>query len=242
MAQLKKFVGDAAIVRGIKALNTRLSNINTDVQALAVAIVEHAAGIGNGDVSRSLDLCKTVARHKTLNVAYLVGWFRYFGNCTVNLRADDGKGKVSLISRDAAFQQKRRTPNTFDVEGARANNWFDAFAADGTRAVWYEGPAPADFQPYTIGDEANRIRTFVEGERKRLDATKTVNGKEVPLVALTDEDRTEMLNALMFMEKLAATLARHEVVRKLAEQQAKLEQDVDPQVAAIIQPQERAVA
>lgn len=237
MPRKPNIVGLQAIDKGIRALAGIAQNLNERVQDIAVAIVEHANGPGNGDVSRALTLCQTVNRMRTLNTAFLVGWFRYFGNCNVNLRADDGKGKVSLISRDAKAYR-----GGFDVEGARANKWFDAFTADGTRAVWYAGPAPAEFQPYTIGDEANRIRTFVEGERKRLDATKTVNGKEVPLVALTDEDRTQMLNALMFMEKLAATLARHEEVRKLAEQQAKLEQDVDPQVAAIIQPQERAVA
>src|SRR6185369_9259082 len=96
-----KIEGLAGIDKGIKALSGIASNLNERVQDIAVAIVVHAAGPGNGDVSRALPLVQTVNRMRTLNTAFLVGWLAYFANCNVNLRADNGKGKVSLISRDS---------------------------------------------------------------------------------------------------------------------------------------------
>lgn len=224
MAQ--KIVGLAAIDRGIKQLSTRLENVNTDVQAIAVAIVEHAADKGNGDVSRALTLCQTIAKRRTLNVNFLIGWFRYFGNCNVNLRADDGKGRVSLISKDSKAYR-----GGFDVDGARHNNWFDAVDDSGERARWYQGPTPAEFQPMTIGDLAARFSNFVKGTTKQMNDTKTVNGKEVPIVKLSEGDRIQVEHALAFIDKIAATLARHEDVeqaaQKMAEAQAALEQDND---------------
>lgn len=242
----KKYVGDAAIGRAIKSLNGALTGpngINNRVQDIAVSIVEHAAGPGNGDVSRALDLCKTVARSRTLNVAYLVGWFAYFGNANVNLRGNDGAGKVSLVSRDS------KRYRGFDVEGARANNWFDAFNEKGERSPWYAGPQPAEYQPMTIGDLSERMTNFVKNMTKTLDGTKTVNGKEVPLVKLDEGDKLRFQSAMQAVTVLANSLARHEEVnelaQKLANAQAAAEND-DEKFAGIRevlqQPKEQAVA
>lgn len=229
--RVKAYVGDAAIGRAIKSLNTRLENVNDDVQDIAVSIIVHAAGPGNGDMSRALDLCKTVKRHRTLNVAFLVGYFRHFGNANVNLNANEGAGKVSLIDRKSANYRG------FDVDGARANKWYEAVNDDGERAGWYAGPVPAEFQPYTIGDEAKRIANFVKGERKRLEDTKVVNGVEVPLVKLAEPDRLQMMNALDFMERIAATLARHEDIHQKAQELAAAQEEAgkDEVVVQIMQ-------
>jgi hypothetical protein len=209
-----KIVGLAAIDRAIKTLDGIAGSLNERVQEVAVAIVEHGAGAGNGDMSRALPLVQLARKHR-LNVAFLGAWFAYFGNCNVNLRGNDGKGKVSLISKDS------KRFRGFDVAGARANNWFDAVNDDGERAAWYEGPEPAEYQPETIGDIASRITNFTKGLNDRLKGTKTVKGKEVPLVQLNAADEEQLHAALAFMERIAATLARHEEVQALA---AKLEQ------------------
>lgn len=234
-----KIVGLAGIDKGIKSLVGIGQNLNERVQDIAVAIVEHAAGAGNGDVSRALTLVKTVSRMRTLNAAFLVGWFRYFGNCTVNLRANDGVGKVSLIARDAKAYR-----GGFDVEGARVNNWFDAFDAEGNRSKWYAGPEAPEFQPYGIGDIAERMTRFVKTTNTLLDSTKTVNGKELPAVALTKEEREQVNNALLFLQRISNTLARHDDVEKLKAQLAEVEQQAaaDPEVIAVIEPKEKMVA
>lgn len=237
MANAKKYVGDAAIRKAIKSLNGVIVNVNDRVQDIAVSIIEHAAGPGNGDMSRALDLCKTVARHRTLNVAYLVGYFRYFASTNVNLRGNDGDGKVSLMSKDAKGYRG------FDVDGARANNWYDAFDADGNRSTWYAGPAPADFQPMTVGDLAQDFIRFADRELKKLDATKEVNGKTVPIVSLNEQDRQNFENALEVVRRLANTIARHEEAERHIQRAKELEAQKDePIVTLLEQPREKAVA
>jgi hypothetical protein len=148
-----------------RSLNGVMGSLNTRVQEIAVAIVEHGAGQGNGDMSRALTLVQTVNRHKTLNVAFLIGWFRYFGQCNVNLRANDGQGKVSLIAREA----KNFRP--FDVAGARANNWYDAFNANGERARWYEGSGTGGIQTadYRRSGRTHEQLRYEHGEARRFD-------------------------------------------------------------------------
>jgi hypothetical protein len=230
---VKKIVGLAAIDREIKAMNGVLANVNTRVQSVAVAIIEHAAGAGNGDVSRALTLCQMVRKHRTLNVAYLVGYFAAFAGTNVNLN----KGTVNLFARDSKKQRG------FRVEEARANNWYEAIDAEGNRAAWYAGPTPQDYVPDGIGDIAEQMLGFVERINKRLDGTKTVNGKEVPLVRLEKEDEEQVHNALSFIERIAATLARHEEVAllqaRLAEATAATEQD-EAVVEVIRQPVAKA--
>jgi hypothetical protein len=207
-----KIEGLAGIDKGIKALAGIAANLNERVQDIAVAIVVHAAGPGNGDVSRALTLVQTVNRFRTLNTAYLVGWFRYFGNCNINLNANDGAGKVSLIARDA------KAYRGFDAAGAAHNKWYDAFDEQGNRARWYAGPAPAEFQPMGIGDVAERMRRFADATDKLLDSTKEVKGKDVPAVVLSEADRRQVENALTFLRRISATLGSKAAEQKLQEE------------------------
>lgn len=238
MANRQKIVGDAAIGRAIRSLKGVLEGAgspNNRVQEIAVAIVEHAAGDGNGDVSRALQLVQTVNRSRTMNTAFLIGWFRYFASTNINLRGNDGAGTVKLMAKDAKGYRG------FDVDGARVNKWFDAFDEDGNRAPWYAGPAPAEFQPLTVGDLAKDLIRFADREMKKLDDTKTVGKKVVPLVQLADNDRVQFINALDVIRRLANSIARHEeilVTRKKAEE---LAANVDEPIVELIQPKEQAV-
>jgi hypothetical protein len=232
-------VGLAAIDKAIKGIANVGANLNERVQDVAVAIIEHAAGDGNGDVSRALTLTQTVAKMRTLNQAYLIGFFRYFGNCNVNLNANDGKGKVSLVSRDAKGYRG------FDPAGAAHNKWYDAFDAAGKRADWYAGPAPAEYQPLTIGDLSARMQQFVKRTRDLLDKQVDERGYNGPAVVLAEGDRIAVGNALQFIERISNTLARHEDMEQAAQAMAKAqaEAEKDEGVLAVIQqPQEKAVA
>lgn len=213
-----KIVGLAGIDRSIKSLSKIGANLNERVHDTALAIVEHGAGQGNGDMSRALTLCQAVARLRSMNVAYLIGYFRHFASTTVNLRGNDGKGKVSLMAKDAKGYRG------FDVDGARVNKWYDAFDKEGNRAAWYAGPATPDFQPEGVGDIAERMRRFVKNTGTLLTGTKDVNGKPVPLVALAEGDRQQVENALLFISRIAATLARHDDVEQKAQALAKAQE------------------
>lgn len=239
MAKRGAIVGLRGIDGAIRTLNGVLSNANDRAQDIAVAIVDHAANAGNGDMSRALVLVQTMKRHRTMNTAFIIGWFRFFGNCNINLRANDGAGKVSLITKDSKAYR-----GGFDVAGAKANKWYEAMNDDGTRARWYEGPEPADYVPDTIGDVAERITRFVKRLNDDLGKTKTVKGKEVPLIRLSDDDEKQLHNALQFVERIAATLARHEDVQQLAAKLAEATEaaNQDDEVIAVIEPKEKAVA
>jgi hypothetical protein len=218
MRKPQNIVGLAGIDKAIKAIGAVSANLNERVQDVAVAIIEHAAGPGNGDMSRALTLCQTVRRTRTLNTAFLVGFFRHFGNANINFNANDGAGKVSLLSKDSKGYRG------FDVDGARANNWYEAIDDKGERAPWYAGPMPAEYQPLTVGDLANRMVNFAKNTAKMLDDTKTVNGKEYPVVTLSEGDRKQVENALIFLDRIAATLARHEDVERKAQELAKAQE------------------
>lgn len=210
MARMKLLVGVAAISGAIKEIAGVAQNLQERVQCVAASIIAHAAGPGNGDVSLARDLVKMVKRYPTLNTNYLIGYLRHFGSMNVNLRADNGKGKVSLMSRDAKGYRG------FDVDGAKANNWFEAVDADGNRASWYQGPVQEQYEPGGIGDVAAQMHNFVKRTAERLDGTKELpNGKKVPLFEIGKEDREQLDNALAFIDRLSATLARKERVAEL---------------------------
>lgn len=238
MARLRaKIEGLAAIDRSIAQIRGNLDGLNDRIQETAVAIVEHAAGKGNGDVSRALTLCQAIASKRTLNVNYLVGYFAYFAGTNVNLR----KPSVSLFSKDSKKQRG------FDVDGARANKWFEAVDAEGKRVFWYAGPEPEAYVPDGIGDIAERMQRFVKRTAETLDGEKEVNGKKVPLVQLSQADRTALDAALGFIDRIAATLARHENVQALTEQLQKATEEAgqDKEVLEVLhidEPKEMAVA
>lgn len=225
-----KIQGLAGIDKGIKALKGVGENLNERVQDIAVAIIDHAANAGNGDMSRALTLCQAVARLRTLNVAYVIGFFRYFGSTNVNLSADNGKGKVSLMSKDAKGYRG------FDPAGAAHNKWYDAFDAAGNRSAWYAGPAPAEFEPYTIGDLSEKMQRFVKTTRDLMVKQVDERGYKGPAVVLSEPDRIQVSNALQFIERISATLARHEEVEQALQTAAKAQAEAakDKAVVAVI--------
>lgn len=228
--------GLALIDRNIRTIRGIGQNINARVQETAVLIVEHAAkggvGGGNGDVSRALLLCQALPN--TFNRNYLVGWFAAFAGTNVNLK----KGTVNLFSKDSKKQRG------FRVDEAKANNWFEAIDKNGERAPWYAGPEPEDYVPEGLGDVAEDIQNMVTRMNKKLAGTKTVKGKEVPLVSLTAEEEQQVHNALNFINQLAATLARREDVaaKKAMLDEAIAASEQDEEILEIIQPKEEAVA
>lgn len=214
MAVRAAIVGLAGIDKAIRSLAGVLESGQVRVQEIAVAIVDHAANAGNGDVSRALTLAQTVKRYPSMNVGFLTAWFAAFAGTNINLN----KGTVGLFSKDSKKQRG------FRVEEAKANNWFDAFDEKGERAPWYQGPDRPPFQPDTIGDLAEYLAKQAKRLRERLDDTKEVNGKKVPLVTLNKKDRQNFETALDMIETISAQLARHEAVTAAANDTDEVEQ------------------
>lgn len=185
------------IDKGIRELKGIVENVNQRVQGLAVAIISHAKD--HGDCSRALTLVNALP--STFRREFLIRFFRHFGSIGIDVKGQ----KVRLISADTKGYRG------FDVDGAKANNWYEAADAAGNRADWYTGPAPAQFEPNTLGDFGQNIVNFSERLSKQLDATKEVGNKEMPVYRLSDEDRQRADNALAFLKQLGKdVMAREE--------------------------------
>lgn len=205
--------GLAAIDGGIKELRGVVANVLDRVQVIAVAIIAHAAGDGAGDVSRAGHLMAALPRSFDRNM--LAGWFEAFGSINA---AKLKNGEVKLLSRDS------KNYVGFDVDGAKSNNWYDAFDSNGERADWYRGPNQPEFEPDSLGDIAGRFDNFAKRVEKSLTATKEVKGREVPQVELTNEDLEQVKAAIETVRKIGAKLACRERIGELKTELDKSEQ------------------
>jgi hypothetical protein len=229
-----KLIGLKAIDNAITQISGIVANVDERVQEVAVAIVEHAAGPGQGDVSRALPLVQALsnAGQRTL----LVRWFLYHGSIGINLRGNDGRGAVKRVTRDSKTFRKD-VPNGYDVDGARLNNWFQPFNEKGERAIWYQGPNPDEFVPNTLVDFSNGIENFVTRMTKQLDATKEVriDGelREVDLYALSPEQRDtakKVLGAMSRVAALATSTANRDALEAELTRMDGLVKELEPEV------------
>lgn len=207
---LKQIDAKLGELRGVVA------NVGDRVQELAVAIIAHAAGAGAGDVSRALTLVQALPN--SFRREYLLQYLKYFGSIGIDLKG----GKVRVLSRD------NKAYRGFDVDGAKANRWDEPFEADGvTRKPWYQGPNPQAFESSTIGDFGMNVVNFGDRLAKQLDATKPRfpgSTDEVPVYALTPEQREQANAAISTLKRLGLSIAAGEEITNLDERRKMLEE------------------
>jgi hypothetical protein len=136
------------------------------VQETAVGIIEHS--MATGDCTAALRLVQ--AMPKSARRGLLINWFAKYSPIGMNV----GTGKVGLNKPEAKLYRP------YDIEGARANNWFEGGEADNENL------------PDTTLEAANKMIFAVAAKlQKKLD-----NGE----VAANDRDavvqRIADLNAL----------------------------------------------
>jgi hypothetical protein len=186
------------IDKRIESIRGLVSNVNTSVQETAVAIIEHAAGAGRGDVSRAIKLVRVLGNANRQE--FLIRWFEHFGSIGINLKDDKCKRIDSGSKRYRAD-----VPMGFDLDGARMNNWYEPFGANGEgEATWYKGPNPKAFTPNTLLDFGQNIHSLADRMFKQLDQKKTVNGEEVPMYAMSPEEKTIAKKALNLVRLVAS--------------------------------------
>lgn len=210
---LKQIDAKIGELRGI------VSNVNERVQEIAVAIIEHAKGAGNGDVSRSITLVQTLPN--SFRREYLLQWFKYFGNIGIDLRG----GKCRMLDKNnRAYRTVEGSP--FDVEGAKANNWFEPFEADGTtRKAWYQGPNPSAFESNTLADFGDNIVKFADRLTRDIDKMRDVPGQgQVPVYALTEQQHKQAEDAIAVLKRLGVSVMAGMEIQNLDEQRKHLEQ------------------
>lgn len=145
-----------ARIRGIKTSVTKLAS---NVQEVAVAIIEHAAGPGNGDVTLAIQLVRAIGTGA--NQRKLIFWFGYFAN----IGMDVANNKVRRLKEGS--QNYRDCGNGgYDIEGAKANPWNT-----------FEDPRqPPEQLPNTLGVFiAENIKIFDRLAKQVVDDKRFVN-------------------------------------------------------------------
>ena len=100
----------------IRGIHKRYENARDAVQTVAVAIVEHAAGKGNGDCSRAANLCRALPNHLRRS---LVVWFQQVSPINVTM------GKTAKDDTSRLRKDDSKLYNPFNIDKARALNWYD---------------------------------------------------------------------------------------------------------------------
>ena len=145
-----------AKIRTIKASSTKLA---ANVQEVAVAIIEHAAGPGNGDVTRALALVQAIGTAS--NQRKLIFWFGYFAN----IGMDVNNNKVRRLKAGGSTYRDCGNGG-YDIEGAKANPWNT-----------FEDPRqPPEQLPNTLGVFiAENVKIFDRLAKQVVDDKRFVN-------------------------------------------------------------------
>lgn len=199
---------NAKLDKGIKDLRGITANALERAQVLAVGIIEH--DIAHGDCSRAKDLVNVL--HGQEQRRNMVQFLAYFGNIGIKME----KGVATGVGHIAETSKRYRKPN---LEGAKANNWFEPYDGDGKRRDWFNGPEKPAYTPGTLGDVGQNVVNFAErmlGTDTRvgqLFAEKdNGRGEQVPVYDLTDDERQLAETTLKGLHQLGTMLMAREQV------------------------------
>ena len=143
----------AGIRSGVQWVRNTGSKFDQYVHAIACAIIVHAKD--HGDCTQALALVK--AMPKSARRAALVRWFTAFSPISVTLEhGGKGKDRVGLRKPDAKLY------NAFDVDGARANPYYDWDKAEDNALAALLG----------LGDFNDKVLKLADAMQKKLDEKK----------------------------------------------------------------------
>ena len=98
----------------IKSASSHVTNFRDTVQEAGVAIIEHAHEYG--DCSRAKHLCRVVPARERNS---LIGWFALYSPIGIAM------GKTQADDKCRFNRDTSKMYHDFNIEGAKANNWFD---------------------------------------------------------------------------------------------------------------------
>ena len=207
----------ATIDKNIKELRGIVSNVSDRVQTLAVAIIQH--DMEHGECSRAVPLVNVLkSADQRQN---LIQFFAYFG--AIGIKVD--KGVATGVGHIVSTAKRYNKPS---VDGAKQFRWDEPYNADGSKAVWFQGPNRALFISGTLADVGNNILSFAERLTGQLDKTKDNGaGEEVPLFVLTDAERNEVNAAMATLRTLGKAVMARELLADNAREATELQKLVD---------------
>lgn len=185
----------AEINRRIAGIRKRRESNRTAIQTVAVGIVEHAND--TGDCTAAVRLCRAMEPKLRSQV---IRWFGLYSPINVKM------GKTAADDKCNLRKEEQNGFNAFNVDGARANNWWEVETPESAPKVYgltsfredvhkvierYEKKINGD-NPTITGDEAAAIcadlRTLHEaiqtnGQREATPAREDLAGPPVAVEA-----------------------------------------------------------
>lgn len=98
----------------IKSIKTNYVKVREQVQIAAIAIITHASEYG--DCTRAVKLIRAIPARERNS---LIGYFSLYSPIGVQL------GKTAIDDKCRFIKETSKNYNIFNLEGARANMWYD---------------------------------------------------------------------------------------------------------------------
>lgn len=211
-------VGLTAISAGIRELKGVIANVYDRAQLVGVSIINHDLHGGNdgspsGDCSKAKDLVNALKTQE--DKRNMIAWFAYFGNIGVKME----NGTATEVQH---FKQDNKRYRQADLEGAKANKWYEPYLPNGEKAHWFEGPAKPLYTQGTIGGIGDNIINFADRflgtDRKQgqlYDKVDRGDGKMVERYNLSDHEREQVEKVLTGLRNIGYMLGAREETEEL---------------------------
>lgn len=169
----------------IDGVRKHYSKANTSVQVAALAIMEHAKAYG--DCDRAKVLARAVPARERNS---LIGWFSMFSPIGIAM------GKTAKDDRCRFIKPESKSYNKFNLDGARAN-------------MWYDDPAGANPEPKPLSTLTD-FYYVIDNMLKKAIADCEKGDKYAPEEADRVKSEAESMRKLMAAQR-AATAAKNGV-------------------------------
>jgi hypothetical protein len=158
MAKSPYLIGLTDISKGIRELKGVISNVYDRAQTIGLSIINHDLNGGEdgsrtGDCSKAKDLVNVLKTQE--DKRNMVAWLAYFGNIAVKMES-------GIATEVRHFPPESKRYRNADLEGAKANNWYEPYLDNGEKAHWFEGPAKQLYTPGTIGAIGDNVVNFAD--------------------------------------------------------------------------------
>jgi hypothetical protein len=218
MARNGMLIGLTAISGGIRELKGIIGNVYERAQIIGVSVINHDLNGGKdgertGDCSKAKDLVNVLKTQE--DKRNMIAWLAYFGNIGCKMES----GVCTEVRHIPAESRRYRQP---DLDGAKANNWFEPYLPNGEKAHWFEGPPKPLYAQGTVGDIGETVVTFANrflGTDTRTgqlyDKVDRGDGTMVPRYNLSDTERENVEKVLAGLRNIGYMLGAREETEEL---------------------------
>lgn len=211
-------IGLTAISGGIRELKGVIANALDRAQTIGVSIINHDLNGGNdggpsGDCSKAKDLVNALKTQE--DKRNMIAWLAFFGNISIKME----RGIATDVQH---FKPDSKRYRNADLDGAKANKWYEPYLANGDKAFWFEGPAKQLYTQGTMGGIGDTIVNFADrflGTDKRTgqlyDKVDRGDGTMVPRYNLSDYERETVEKVLSGLKNVGYMLGAREEADEL---------------------------